>query len=346
MKSTVFFTILFFSLTSFAKISFNHSPSTEWETLVRDITQKIHNLLPEDWPEIGHCQIYFIENGNPSYKPVFRYQNQDMDILFAQKVLVLNSSDPEVIAHEYSHFLLDDYMRKMSPAWKHFFIWVKYQNDIHETILITKKSLSSLQNTLLEFENDPTNTLNLDRLRNSIKKYKANLIELNEALEIERKYDFSLYALSSFKAMAPYYELHADSLAAIALENWQAMKNITIKNINDPELSKQLVLPKIEPKESAIKAFIEARNFLDNLDPNTYSYQPWEATGNYSQFAPFRSYLKRSIENDYSTNKQEFIKKFTESIVTIYEKTLLPYPENVNRTLKEKNLELIELMNQ
>lgn len=336
------FTILLFTLFAQAEIKFHQVKSEEWKQEVTEIVEKVENLLPESWPEIGLVNIVYIESSDPAYRPLYRYTTPEGDLEIIEKLLVLNDSDPRVIAHEYAHFLLDDYMRQTSKAWKHYFIWAEVaKNDISESLEDYKKTIESLKSTLAEFEADPNNKLDLTRIKNSIKKYEILIEKLKVAKAIEEEYSFSLYDLDSFNALSAYYELHADTLAVLALENWDAMREVTISQLSDPE--NYIQLPDAGSKEESTEALLNSRSFLKNVDIENYNYQEWEAKHIYTQFTPARSFMRNYVENK-TVNSQELVGKLSNAILEVYEEVLLPNPENTKRNLKVKNQELINFI--
>ncbi len=352
LKGLIQLSVILFSLPLLAEVEFVSPENPQWESETLQLMEDVNNMLPADWKRPQDFKVALVPNGEPSYYPLFRYQTQTGQNESVDKLLVVSDSSPEKFVHEYAHLVFDVLLRNRSNPWRYHLAWQKVSyNDISESLSQYKKHIESLQKTNEEFvqkkEQGDNSEMVANIIRNtarSVEKYKDLVVILKKAQEIELNSDYPLDQFNAFEALEAANELFADLVASLYFENWQAMKDSTLKDIAETDLEDRLLLPPLESREEALEAYLNHRSFQQGLLLSEYDFKEWEARGPYMQFAPVRSYLRDLLDSGLLETRPELINLLAQSIMKVYHEDWLKEPSLVESPLFDKNQLLIETM--
>ena len=336
--------VLLFCTQSLAIVEFVSPPLPEWEAETLATMDWVNSQLPQSWPKPDNFKIALAEDGDPRYYPLFRYKGSDGILKKVHQLLVLGDRSKAKLIHEYAHLIMDTYLRENSGPWQYYLVWNEIDfNDIDESIDSYTKLIANLKKAYQEYliqkqNGDDSEFLDkaLFNTSNSISKYETLLEKLQKAKKIQDQSSVSLNQMNSFEALEGMNELFADTLAAVLLKNWSIMKESTLLDLANTDLADKLVLPDAKSKEEAIAMYVEHRDFQQNLTLENYPYQLWESHSPYTRYAPVRSLIRSLVEKKAYT-KKKILSQTLKAIQFVYEKELVPFPENLNRSLLEKN---------
>ena len=340
-KSVLGFLLLtFISPWAFAEITFISVKDEAWKQKTLSQMAWVNSQLPKDWKRPETFSVAYVEKGQPSYYPIFRYTDSDGVVQIVEKLLVVNDDSLAKLVHEYAHLVQDVHMRNVSPPWQYYLTWNKISfTSVDDSAADYEKQIASLKEMKLEYQakkeagdEDPFVDKIINNLTNSIERYGNLLEELKKAQQLQAKSKYAFDSFNSMQVLMPEYELFADSMAVLLLDNWSAMKEETLKDVSNLNI----VLPPGDTEEESIQLLLEHRDFRVGLSIETYDFKEWESDGPYTQHAPLRSKIRSLKENEGLSNTK-VLEVLGNAVLSFYEKELIPQPELVKQSLYEKN---------
>lgn len=346
-KTVLLFAFLLgISTVASGEVTFHNAKSEAWKQEVSATIEKVNQMLPSDWPRPENYHIVYSVGADDSYYPIFRggaQKNQPP----VHKLLVLGSkSTPATFVHEYGHLVMDVLLREKAPEWRYALTWqlVNFgdvEKSLKDYVDLLKRVKTINQEYVEKAKTKELNDMEKSVLTNSgktITQTKELIIKLQEAITIQMAYDYPLTEFVSIKALAGMLELFSDTLAVAYFDSWTLMRDNLVETITIDQV-RPFLNPNV-PEEEALEMYVNGRNFPENLTLENYVYEPWMETNPYFRFGPTRSYL-RYLQDQVGTTDQDLIGALGQGIINVYQKQLMPNPENNDRPLPEKNQALM-----
>ena len=359
----LFVASLLFPTNVFAGVNFQFPDTDEGKSCqeqTRAWIEEVNKKLPKDWIPDNFYIIYSGpgEYGQAKYLPVLHYL-QTIEV--TQKVIAFEGlCQKALFVQSYSHLVLDNLMRKQSLYWEYFIVWYEVRfEDIDETVTEDNEALVSLKRMHQEriqgresAKTDEEKITHIDianRLVHSISFYEGRIGRLARAQEIQAQSEAPLDAFNHHGALRSYSKLFADTIIALVSGDWSAVKKATLSNwdhmkANGLKLEEALIFPKTGGTEDPMSALLRHSDFVSDLFVENYAYAPWEANNTNFHFAPMRSWIRDRMEGDETMTATSMIQALGLAIIDVYEKELIPNPENLERPLLEKNRSLREAL--
>ena len=149
---------------------------------------------------------------------------------------------------------------------------------------------------------------------------------------------FEQLELVSDTALSPLTELFADTLAVLIMGDWLAIRKSLIPLFEElrtryPDFS--------EEDTNFLLATLDHRDFISGLPIENASYKNELVKEDpYCQFTPMRSWIRDTMEGNGSLVPVDMIQALGFGIINVYEKELIPDPDNLGWSLSEKNRSL------
>ena len=360
----LFILFLLFSTNAFSEVTFHFPNTDEGEVCARQTQtwiEEVNKILPENWIPDDDFHILYSgpENyGQAKYFPVYHYMHT---IEVTQKMIVFGGiCQKALFVHAYSHLVLDNLMRKKSSPWEYFIVWNEIRlDDINETITKDTEKLASFIKMHREHvtKSEESGIAEKDRafhvgaayiMENSVSFYEQRLVRFARAQQIQAQSPVPLNVFNSYKDLSSFYKLFADTVIVLVFGDWSAVKKATLDwehmKANGLEPNEVLLLPKTGGTEEPLSAIQRHGDFVSGLSVENYAYASWEESNTHFHFAPIRSWIRDRKEGDKSLTATNMIQALGLAIIDVYEKELIPNPENLERPLLEKNQSLREAL--
>ena len=327
---------------------------------------EVNKELPSHWVPTEFIVAHSEAIEDDSYKPILHTNNFDTFEVFEKIIVLAKGCSQTHFIHEYGHLVLDHLMRTTSPSWQYFITWALFTRDLDEEQARLLNEIEVMEETRAEYkirilerskstdksDEEPENLAKFlkEAVKNLTKKLKENRDGLDRIDRAKKGLgnkdsgsleQFKEVNQKSHTALESFSELFSDSLAAIMMNDWSVVKKAFT---SDLEASKTLYSSHFSDlfvsSEEADSAYISCRDFRSGLSIESYSYAPWESASLYCEFTPVRSLIRNYMENNPTLTPKDMIQALGLAIIDVYENELMPYPENINRSLSEKNQSL------
>ena len=312
---------------------------------------EINGQLPVDWIPDNFILVSSENIHHFSYSLAVSYKDEnDLEQVAEKVIYVAGDCNKTYFIHEYGHLVLDHFMRRVSPPWQYFAIWAFnsfYDIDkTHEQLTAEVKKLKKAKRDYEERIEKETDQSLLPLLKKvpgnferSIKHYQAKVDRLNEALEVQSQSPVPFNRFKSSEVFSPYLEVFADGLAVLIMGDWSVIRD-SIAFDRAAGKFQDIVLPELDNPEDAFLAHINHRDFRKGFSVEDYNYTSWEVDSPYYQFAPVRSIIRETMENNPVITLKDMIEALGLAVIDVYENELIPHPESREISLLEKNRSL------
>ena len=330
-----------------AKIVFLKGKDEAWKARVLNTIADINDFLPDSIEKPDTFIIAYVSGADSGYYTVYKFINPLGAEEIVDRILLLGDDPEETLVHEYGHVVLDHHFRSFSKPWHHYLVsqYVSH-NDIQKSFQSYSKAVSGSEKDKIKYEeilkNDPNNESAqkiLGNVNSSLKRNRRILKKLTYALQIQEEYDFEINSGTTFKSFSPFNELFADTLAALYYSDWDIMGKTVHASYMRPNGLDGVLLPPADSTEDALSLLASHRNFLENIDLETYEFADWESLTPYEQLRPARSAVRNLYEN--GDDAKTVLSKLMNTVADEFHDKIVVQSALDQRSLFEKNKSII-----
>ena len=351
--------LLFVSNSVFARINFHFPDTTEGWTCKQKIVEwmdEVDEKLPDGWtPTDFHV---FYQNIGSLHGGIYRLvdtysDNGDFSMESLEQKIILTRCEKPFFIHEYGHAVIAGLMMRESPSYKYSLIWESVDlKDIDqakaEFVERIKNSREQLERLESVNPSESQGEADIAKIKESLSKDEIMVKRLTLAQELQARSSFPLNRFDSDIALDAFIELFADTLTVLIIEDWSAVKKSLIPLVEELKVRYPNLLDTLSPVKLShgertrfFSVVLDCRDFISGLPIENASHEnEWVKEDPYCQFTSMRSWIRDTMEGNRALVPADMIQALGFGIIDVYEKELIPDPNNLERSLPEKNQSL------